>query len=293
MKNLITATALAIAALSTIPAQASPLAITFGGQVATDGSGLTSSRINANNMPTTASGYFVETFDSATRNTDFPAGPSFYAGQNADGGNATAPNIGIQQNHGCAINSIGGGVAVTVTQGSFAVQTGNTSSGANPAGDNTCYGFGPGPEPRVAGTNAQILVDYNNFLAPGVKISYLGLYYGSIDTYNDLIFYTGNVSIGFTEIGSLTGTQVLAAASGNSGNQTQPGSNVYVNLDFAADQQFTAFAFRTTGIAFEVDNIVVGLSNRSDVPEPASLTLLGIGLAGLATARKRKNKHNK
>ncbi|MES2104908.1 MAG: PEP-CTERM sorting domain-containing protein [Pseudomonadota bacterium] len=286
MKKLITTMAVAIAALSASQAQA--IAITFGGQNASDGSGLTSSRIAANNMPTTASGYFVETFDAATRNTDFAAGPSVYAGQNADGGNNNAPFIGIQQGHGCAINSIGGGVAVTVTQGSFAVQTGNTSSGANPAGDNTCYGFGPGPEPRTAGPNAQILVDYNNFLIPGVKISYLGLYYGSIDTYNDLVFYTGDLVNGFTEIGSLTGTQVLAAANGSSGNQTAPGSNVYVNLDFALNEQFTAFGFRTTGIAFEVDNIVVGLSNRSDVPEPASIALLALGLAGLAAARKRK-----
>lgn len=94
---------------------------------------------------------------------------------------------------------------------------------------------------------------------------------------------------GILSDGIITGSEILASQGGVSGNQTAPGSNVYVNLAFAPGETFTAFEFRTTGVAFELDNIVIGLTSRGTIPEPSSIALLGLGLLGFAAVRRRKS----
>jgi hypothetical protein len=293
MKNTSkTLIALAMTAiLGSSPAQA--VMVDFLYNTPTDGSGKTSRFIPTNNMPSASSGYFIETFDQAT-NQGVPGVSGPYTGQNnTTGANQTAPFIGIVQNQGCAINTLAIAGALTVSQGSFTVRKGSVSGvAAAPANDTTCFGFGPGPAPRNAGNNAKVLIDYSAFLPPSVKISYLGLYYGSIDTYNNIAFYSNGQLVtgggGLLNDGVITGQEVLTALGGSSGNQTDDRSNVYVNLFFDANETFDAFEFRTTGVAFEVDNIVTGLSNRNDVPEPGTLALVGIALAAIGVAGKKR-----
>ncbi|WP_084153795.1 PEP-CTERM sorting domain-containing protein [Simplicispira psychrophila] len=261
-KKLLLGLALSSAALLSLPAQG--MAISYGGQIAGDGSGLTSSFIPASNITLPGSGYFVETFDAASASLL-----------------AALPPDGVSIQAGCSVNA-SGALNITTTGGGFGVQSGSTSSAAAPANDTTCFGFGPQPG---GGLPATVKVDYSSVLSSGVKVSYLGLYYGSIDTYNDIRIYDGA-----TLLRTITGTEVLAASSGISGNQVAPGSNVYVNFAFAPDEAFTAFEFHTTSVAFEVDNIVVGLTNRRDVPEPGSLALLGAGLLGFTVIRRRQRK---
>lgn len=262
--------------------------ITFGGIEPGDNSGLTSAKLApwaATNMPPSSSGYFIETFDPSTAN------PEFGVGLMAGSPLAAALEPEIVLADGCSINSYGS-VGVTVTSGSFGVlDTGVGGVGANPAGDDTCFGYGPNGFHRPDGSQATIRIDYSVFLAnigllypqfAGAKIDYIGLYYGSIDSYNDLHFFDGN-----TEIASVTGSDILGET-GPNGSWTQAGANVYVNVDFEPNEAFTAFEFRTDGIAFEMDNIVIGLNTRPDrIPEPMSILLFALGLFLLMRVSKR------
>jgi hypothetical protein len=261
--------------------------VTFGGQnmntLATgDDSGLTSKFAPADNKTAFGTGYYGETFDPTTAAAFLPAGTT-----------AAIPQTGISIASGCSINSYST-VGITVSGGGFGVQKGSTGGAAAPNGDSTCFGFGPRTDQNL--TNAKVKIDYTGLLSvlsaanygATFKISYLGVFYGSIDTYNSLNFYNGANSLaggGLLSDGTLSGTEILSEMNGTSGNQSQPNSNVYVNLAFAPNEFITAFEFVTTSRAVELDNIWVGVTQ---IPEPASLALVGLGLVGVAAARRRK-----
>ena len=219
--------------------------ITYASVVAADGSGKTS--LQTHNV-------FVETFD-------------------APGGGPTMPaNM----------------VAVsTVSGGGLGYAKGNLSGVyAAPANDKTHFAYGPGV--GSGASTSEVNFNYTgllNALGNGATLNYLGLYYGSIDTYNDLIFYNAVGAV----IQTVTGASLIAMFHGETGNPNADSSNIYVNLFFKPEEEFTSFSFRTSGHAFEFDNLVVGY-DVEPVPEPASLALLGLGLAGLCLARRRIGK---
>lgn len=98
--------------------------------------------------------------------------------------------------------------------------------------------------------------------------TYLGLWWGSVDTYNTLSFFNGT-----TKVAEFTGAEVKMPANGT--------ISTYVNfLDLPA---FDSFAMTSTHYAFEADNIAV-----SAVPEPGTMMLLGAGFLGLAIYGKRR-----
>jgi len=233
-----------VAAVAAISAPAQAVTVSFGftnsNAPGGDGSGKTSPFLSPANVAT--SNVLVETFD--------------------------------RPNGGCGVNTPAN--LVSITGGSFGTRAGTISGAAAPAGDTTCFAYGP----AIGGTLPdKVTLDYagliNNVTGP---LNYLGLYYGSIDNYNDLEFYGTNGTIT-----TVTGQSLIDLFNGTSGDRTSNASNVYVNLFFAPDELFKGFSFITTGIAFEMDNVAVG-----NVPEPASLALVAAGLAALGLKRRRK-----
>lgn len=252
-----------------VSSQASAATISFGGQTATDGSGLTSNNVidPSHAINDGSNGFFVETFDAATGVDGAAAGSVAF---NAAGAAGT----------GCAVNSTGSGILVTSSTDGLGVRSGSVPNvAAAPANDSTCYGHTPAEGGALP---ASVEIDYSAFLASqgDVGITYIGFYWGSIDEYNTFSFYSGA-----DLVEEIDGETLTTAA--NAGNQSSPVTNRYVNIDFSIADAFDRVVISTSGIAGEFDNIVIGLANRP-VPAPAGLAFLGLGLLGLSFSRKFK-----
>lgn len=145
-------------------------------------------------------------------------------------------------------------------------------------------GFGPGGIDQPNGADATTYLTAGSTgptplaqveLILPIEAKYLGILWGSVDTYNTLSFYDG-----MTLVGTLTGSDVLASPVGNQGEE----GTVYVNIN--STLKFDRVVATSSQFAFEFDNVAFNDSPVIGVPAPMSLALLGAGLLGLGVARR-------
>lgn len=119
----------------------------------------------------------------------------------------------------------------------------------------------------------------------GVTCNYLGLFWGSVDTYNQVEFLNSGAVVAE---GTWTGSQAIAPNAA-SGDQSAPSTNLYVN--FYDVPSFDAVRFTSTQMAFEFDNLAVCVDSTGGqpvVPAPSALLLALFGV-GLGARQRRRS----
>lgn len=151
------------------------------------------------------------------------------------------------------------------------VQGSRASHHASPAGNTSRYLTLSTQTARgVAGNTGSLTINFKN------AISYFGLYWGSVDTYNFLDIFSGGKLIR-----TISGRDVSTTARGS---WTGASDNVYVNLFATNGQNFDKIVMRSTGIAFETDNHAY----VEAVPEPLTLGGSALALGLVLRLRKRQ-----
>ena len=107
---------------------------------------------------------------------------------------------------------------------------------------------------------------------------YMGLLWGSVDTYNTLTFFNGG-----TQVGQFTGADVTAAANGNQGAD----GTFYVNINLS--DSFTSVVATSSAYAFEFDNVAIS-ANPLKVPEPGTVGVFLLGLLLVGSAYRLKGR---
>lgn len=146
----------------------------------------------------------------------------------------------------------------------------NNYFGGNYIGaDNTTY-LTAGSDGDVSYPGSKVDMTFGN------AENYLGILWGSVDTYNTLSLYNNGLLVG-----QLTGSQVIAAANGNQ----VLGGTTYVNITGVTFDEVVA---TSSQYAFEFDNVAYGV-----VPEPSTilagaLMILPLGVSTFRVLRKNR-----
>ena len=155
--------------------------------------------------------------------------------------------------------------------GGIIVNTSSSGQFAQPANDPTSY-------LAVLGGSSESV-----FLPNGFAANTLGLYWGSIDTYNTITFLFNG-----TQVDQVTGS---AAATPANGDQSSLLTNTYINISGLSN--FNEVILSSSQNSFELDNLstTAFTDNMSNTPIPGSLFLLagGLGLLGMFGWRRKQS----
>jgi hypothetical protein len=171
---------------------------------------------------------------------------------------------------------VSGGITVSFTGDGQAVQGSEAGVSAAPYLSNgNAAPFGDPKDGPDATTYLTTGLGSVTLGLPGQE-KYLGLLWGSVDTYNTLSLYNGS-----TLVGTVTGTDVTANADGDQGQF----GTFYVNI--TSTESFNKVVATSTSYAFEFDNVAY---NTAAVPEPSSLVLALAGAVGLISYERLRRK---
>lgn len=106
----------------------------------------------------------------------------------------------------------------------------------------------------------------------GASKTSFGLYWGSIDAYNKIEFFSGNSPTPFATYFGNT-LNAVPVSVGSNGNQFDLNTNAYILF---SDLTFNKVVLSSSGNSFEFDNIHVG-----GVPEPATWAMMILGFIGV------------
>jgi hypothetical protein len=158
--------------------------------------------------------------------------------------------------------------------GDFGYATNSTSAAAAPAGDTSRYLFVSSAIPNGSATLSTF------------DLTAISFYWGSIDMFNSVDVLLSNGSVF-----SILGGELEPA----NGDQTAAATNRRVFFTAGPGEFITGLTFKSTGVAFELDDVYGTLANggtgAGTVPEPQSWALLiaGFSLVGIASRRRRNN----
>ena len=173
-------------------------------------------------------------------------------------------------------------------QGVSNVTSGNVTTAAGSIGGVRAAPAGT-PDDNIyqsIGTGGSSTFDFSQF-TDGSGLSSASFYWGSVDAYN----FVDVLNAGGTVIHTLSGTDLPQF----NGDQSAAITNQRVFFRFDQQDLVTALRLRSTGVAFEFDNIAVGRAFGSDdgaagaVPEPTTWAMLfvGFGMIGAMMRRPR------
>ncbi|HTO39468.1 MAG TPA: PEP-CTERM sorting domain-containing protein [Rhizomicrobium sp.] len=184
------------------------------------------------------------------------------------GTSATGIIISFTGDGGAVTGNLTGIYAAPVLSG------GNGVGFGNPSGDQAS-----GPDLTHYLTAGGTSVASATLILP-IDVKYFGLLWGSVDDFNSLELWNGDVLVGI-----VTGTDVTPDPTGA---QTADGT-YYVNI--TSDTIFNKVVAKSTDHAFEFDNIAYNPTDPTiPSPEPLTLSLFGAGLAGMGLVRRRRRR---
>lgn len=224
-------------------------------------------------------------------------GAAFVFGSSAQAATVTALAAGVLS------HNLGGGQADFESQTAGTPGTTAPPAGTFTYGDATFTGNGMIMIGTTSGLYAEPFHDTTQYLTvqpngPTETVSFshsygeLGLYWGSIDTYNSIVFWK-NGSVVDTVLGQQAANAIPAIAAGE---QTSDQNNRFILINSIVGGSFDKIVLTSTANSFELDNLTWGPPGGPGpgaTPLPAALPLFASGLGGIGLfgwAKKRKKR---